>query len=103
MLLTVDEHLAFQYSVAQFINTALIIYRIAVVSLLLGALGVCSRWSCAVGAIAFYYWTGLAYSFGKPHHDKVALAFSLAALPFALCEVSPCRLTSGVERAVELA
>lgn len=64
-------------------DAALIAYRIAIVSLLLGALGVCSRWSCAIGALAFYYWTGLAYSFGKPHHDKVALAFAMAALPFA--------------------
>lgn len=64
-------------------DAALQVYRVAVISLLLGALGVCSRWSCAVGAIAFYYWTGLAYSFGKPHHDKVALAFCVAALPFA--------------------
>jgi hypothetical protein len=29
------------------------------------------------------WWTGLAYSFGKPHHDKVALAFAIASLPFA--------------------
>jgi len=62
---------------------ASIVYQVAIVSLLLGALGVCSRWSCAVGAIAFFYWTGLAYSFGKPHHDKVALAFCMASLPFA--------------------
>lgn len=55
----------------------------AIVALGLGALGVLSRLSCAVGALAFLYWTGLAYSFGKPHHDKVALSFALAALPFA--------------------
>lgn len=64
-------------------DAAVLVYRVAIVSLLMGALGVFSRWSCAVGAVAFYYWTGLAYSFGKPHHDKVALAFAVAALPFA--------------------
>ena len=41
------------------------------------------RAACAVGAVAFYWWSGLGYSFGKPHHDKVALAITLAALPFA--------------------
>jgi hypothetical protein len=55
----------------------------AVTSLACGALGLASRFTCAVGAVAFYAWTGFAYSFGKPHHDKVALAFALAALPFA--------------------
>lgn len=64
-------------------DSALLVYRVAIVSLLMGAMGVFSRWSCAVGAVAFYYWTGLAYSFGKPHHDKVALAFAMAVLPFA--------------------
>ncbi|MFK7743292.1 MAG: HTTM domain-containing protein [Planctomycetota bacterium] len=55
----------------------------AVGSLLLGAFGVCARLSCLVAAVLFYYWSGLAYSFGKPHHDKVALAITLASLPFA--------------------
>jgi len=53
------------------------------VALVAGMLGLASRTSCALGAIAFFWTTGLAYSFGKPHHDKVALAFALAALPFA--------------------
>jgi hypothetical protein len=65
------------------LTTAWWLQATAIGALGLGALGVLSRWSCAVGALAFLYWTGLAYSFGKPHHDKVALCFALAALPFA--------------------
>ncbi len=53
------------------------------IALLAGMLGIASRTSCALGAVAFFWTTGLAYSFGKPHHDKVALAFALLALPFA--------------------
>lgn len=64
-------------------DAAQVLQVVAVVSLTCGALGLASRLSCAVGAVAFYAWTGFAYSFGKPHHDKVALAFALAALPFA--------------------
>jgi hypothetical protein len=59
------------------------LWLVAIVALTAGAVGICSRLACAVGALAFLWWTGLAYSFGKPHHDKVALAFALAALPFA--------------------
>ncbi len=64
-------------------EAAQVLQAVAVVSLTCGALGFASRLSCAIGALAFYAWTGFAYSFGKPHHDKVALAFALAALPFA--------------------
>ncbi|MFT4512988.1 MAG: hypothetical protein ACI89X_002911 [Planctomycetota bacterium] len=64
-------------------DTAQIVLQVAVCSLTCGMLGIASRLSCLVGAAAFYYWTGLAYSFGKPHHDKIALAFAIAALPFA--------------------
>ena len=59
------------------------LYVTGVVSLLCGAVGFCSRLSCAVAAVVFYWWSGLGYSFGKPHHDKVALAITLAAMPFA--------------------
>ncbi|HEU4418977.1 MAG TPA: HTTM domain-containing protein [Planctomycetota bacterium] len=65
------------------LDAAHALQAVAIVSLVCGALGIASRLSCAVAAIAFYAWTGFAYSFGKPHHDKVALAFALAALPFA--------------------
>lgn len=63
--------------------TAEVVWHVAVIALACGMLGIASRLSCLVGAAAFYYWTGLAYSFGKPHHDKVALAFAIAAMPFA--------------------
>jgi len=65
------------------LDTANVLWTISVVALLCAALGFCSRLACAVGAVCFFFWSGLAYSFGKPHHDKVALAFTMAALPFA--------------------
>lgn len=65
------------------LSTATALYYTGVVALCCGALGVCARASCAIGAVVFYWWSGLGYSFGKPHHDKVALAITLAALPFA--------------------
>jgi len=65
------------------VDAARALLAVAILSLVCGALGIASRLSCAVGAIAFYAWTCFGYSFGKPHHDKVALAFALAALPFA--------------------
>lgn len=58
--------------------------QVAVIAALAcGAVGLASRVTCALGALGFLYWTGLAYSFGKPHHDKVALAFAVSVLPFA--------------------
>jgi hypothetical protein len=65
------------------IDAARWLQAIAIAALVCGTVGLASRASCAVGAIAFYLWTGFAYSFGKPHHDKVALAFAVAALPLA--------------------
>src|SRR5262245_8825969 len=65
------------------IDAARALHVVAIASLVCGALGIASRLSCAVAAIAFFAWAGLGYSFGKPHHDKVALAFAVAALPFA--------------------
>ena len=59
------------------------LYVTGVAALCCGAVGLCARVSCAVGAVCFYWWSGLGYSWGKPHHDKVALAITLAALPFA--------------------
>lgn len=51
-------------------------------ALLAGIFGLFTRTACAVVALGMIYWTGLAYSFGKPHHDKIALVFALLALPF---------------------
>jgi len=60
-----------------------LVLRVLVGALLAGILGVATRLSCAVAAVLGIYWIGMAYSFGKPHHDCVALAFALASLPFA--------------------
>jgi predicted DCC family thiol-disulfide oxidoreductase YuxK len=83
------------------IDQANALFTVAVVALALGAFGVLSRVSCAIGALAFLWWTGLAYSFGKPHHDKVALAFALCSLPFARvgAAVSIDAIVAGVVRA----
>lgn len=64
-------------------EAAELLYLVGVCALLCGAVGLFSRLSCLVAAVVFYWWSGLAYSWGKPHHDKVALAITLAALPFA--------------------
>lgn len=59
------------------------LFGILLAAILLGAVGLCSRVACAVAAALSLYWIGVAYSVGKPHHDCIALAFALAALPFA--------------------
>jgi hypothetical protein len=63
--------------------TAQLVQTVTVVALAAGAVGLGSRLACAIGALGFLYWSGLGYSFGKPHHDKIALAFAVSALPFA--------------------
>ncbi len=64
-------------------EAAHVVYTVTLVALGCAMLGLCGRLACAIAAVGFLYWTGLAYSFGKPHHDKVALAFAVLALPFA--------------------
>lgn len=59
------------------------VFGTLIVSIGLGAIGLFSRTACAVTAVLSLYWTGVAYSVGKPHHDCIALAFALMALPFA--------------------
>ncbi len=49
----------------------------------LGAVGLCTRVACALVAVLALWWIGTHYSFGKPHHDCVALVFGLLALPLA--------------------
>jgi predicted DCC family thiol-disulfide oxidoreductase YuxK len=49
----------------------------------LACFGVLSRFSCLAAAVLHVYWVGLVYSFGKPHHDQIALAFAVLALPLA--------------------
>ncbi len=61
--------------------TAEIVFTIFVLAIVLGLLGVFTRTTCVIIAVLWLYWTGLAYSYGKPHHDKVAMAFALCSLP----------------------
>ncbi|MCI0585531.1 MAG: HTTM domain-containing protein [Planctomycetes bacterium] len=60
-----------------------IVSTILFVALGLGILGLFTRLSCLAAALLTFYWVGTFYSYGKPHHDFVALAFALFALPFA--------------------
>jgi hypothetical protein len=54
-----------------------------VVAIALGIVGLFTRLACAVVALLTFYWIGSEYSFGKPHHDAIALMFGLLALPLA--------------------
>ena len=53
------------------------------IALWMGILGLWTRLSCAAAAALTFLWIGTSYSFGKPHHDCVALVFGLFALPLA--------------------
>lgn len=65
------------------LETAQWVYRVLIGACVCGIVGLFTRTACLVAMLGFFYWTGLVYSFGKPHHDKIALAFALVALPFA--------------------
>lgn len=47
--------------------------------------GLASRSSAFLGALAHVWLTSAAYSFGRVHHDEVALTFALLALPLSPC------------------
>jgi len=49
----------------------------------MGLVGLFTRLACVAVAVLTFYWVGTFYSFGKPHHDFVALMFALLALPFS--------------------
>lgn len=53
------------------------------VALGLATVGLFSRMTCLLGFLGYLYLSGLVYSFGKPHHDKVALTFALLCLWWA--------------------
>jgi hypothetical protein len=53
------------------------------IALGLATVGLCARVTCLLGFLGYLLLTGLVYSFGKPHHDKIALTFALLALPWA--------------------
>ena len=63
--------------------TAQWIFWIGIVSAGLGIVGLFTRTACLVAAVVCIYWTGLVYSYGKAHHDRVAFAFALMVLPLA--------------------
>ena len=65
--------------------TAQLVYAVGLVALGAGLVGLFTRVAAPLAALSSLYWTGLVYSFGKPHHDKVALAFALLALAFSPC------------------
>lgn len=48
-------------------------------------LGLFTRLSCFVTAVLLIYFWGMAYSVGQAHHEKIALTFAVAALPFSPC------------------
>jgi len=62
---------------------ATVVWSALLAALALGILGLFTRVACGVAALLTCYWIGSEYSFGKPHHTCVALAFALLALPFA--------------------
>ena len=63
--------------------TAQWVFAIAITAAGFGIVGLFTRTACLVTLLCSLYWTGLVYSFGKAHHDKVVLAFALFALPLA--------------------
>jgi len=67
------------------IDTARAVFLAALVAHGASIAGLFTRLATPLAALLSIYWTGLVYSFGKVHHDKVALAFALCALA-----VSPC-------------
>lgn len=60
-----------------------VVYAALLASLALGIAGLFTRTCCALVALLTFYWLGVHYSFGQPHHDCVQLMFALLALPFA--------------------
>jgi hypothetical protein len=67
------------------LGAARLVYACALVATGAGLVGAATRLALPLAALASLYWTGLVYSFGKPHHDKVALAFALLALACSPC------------------
>ena len=63
--------------------TARVVFGALIAAIAMGILGLYTRVACAVAAVLTFVWIGTNYSFGKPHHDCVALMIGLAALPFA--------------------
>lgn len=64
-------------------ETAELVFTIAIVAVVFALLGLFTRTACLVAGLLVLYWTAYCYSFDKPHHEKIAMAFALLALPWA--------------------
>jgi hypothetical protein len=62
---------------------ARVVFWILLGAILSAIMGSWTRTSCAVVAVLLTYWIAIAYSFGKPHHDCIALVLGLWTLPLA--------------------
>lgn len=65
--------------------TAQVLFVVFCVACVFAWIGLFTRTACFVMGLLALYWTAQVYSFGKAHHDKVAFAFALMALPLAPC------------------
>lgn len=63
-------------------EVARVVYAVLFGLILLGILGLFTRFVCALVAAGMLFWVGTAYSYGQPHHEYGVLAFALCALPF---------------------
>jgi hypothetical protein len=66
-------------------STLLAVGVVAVLALSAAFVGVFSRTACLVGALAHTWLEAVSYSYGRVHHDEVALTFALLCLPLAPC------------------
>lgn len=65
-----------------YLSTAVTLGTILVVAILFALIGLFTGPACLVAAVLGTWWMALHYSYGKPHHDCIALTFALWALPF---------------------
>ena len=61
-------------------DTAKLLFAGLHVTIFMGMFGLFTRSTCLLTALGLFYWSGTVYSFGKPHHDKIAYTFALFAL-----------------------
>ncbi len=59
------------------------IFVAAIVAIAFSICGLFTRSACLVAGVLVLYWSAYCYSFDKPHHEKIAMAFALIALPLA--------------------
>ncbi len=84
----VDRHWSpiFVFDVARIgppsLTTVRVVFGVLLGAIAAGLLGLFTRVACATTAVLATWWIAVHYSFGKPHHDCIALTFALWALPF---------------------